>query len=529
MWNQFKGWIVKKKVSGVPEKPPEGVDNTGFENKDQAASSQDTHQPEDVIPQDIQVMRNNVHQSSTLPRGRSTSPEQVDGLDDNSSPETDDLKRTRRLSEGDTTAGFIKNVEYLRPEDFLFLGRSCYSAPDSVIEGSEPRRRLRRAEVGSSRTSLSVSNHDSGEAWKLPLNDFSSKKRGSDPDGKSLTKPLRKYYKAQDKLIDTYEGIELHIDGLHDILLNEKVRKKSNRLAKLSFFCNVILLVAKLTAAILSGSLSIISSLVDSVVDLASSVTIWATAKYAKRRDPYVYPQGRSKLEPVGIVILAVIMAVASVVLIIEALEKIIAYAQDPSSPAPIMDPVTISIACLTIVVKLVLFLLCRGLNHPAIRVLALDHRNDVFANSVAVICGYLGSVGFQNSTGKWEVVFVDPLGAIFISLYIVYNWIMVLKVQIKVLTGYTANPDFLSKITWTCVNHHREIKYVDTVRAFHFGNNFLVEVDIVLPEEMTLKEAHNIGEPLQQKIERFPEVERAFVHIDYEFEHHPGEEHKIV
>lgn len=42
-------------------------------------------------------------------------------------------------------------------------------------------------------------------------------------------------------------------------------------------------------------------------------------------------------------------MAVASVVLIIEALEKIIAYAQDPSSPAPIMDPVTISIACLTI------------------------------------------------------------------------------------------------------------------------------------------------------------------------------------
>lgn len=58
------------------------------------------------------------------------------------------------------------------------------------------------------------------------------------------------------------------------------------------FIFTQVLLAAKLTAAILSGSLAIISSLVDSVVDLASSVTIWATAKYARKRDPYVYPQG---------------------------------------------------------------------------------------------------------------------------------------------------------------------------------------------------------------------------------------------
>ena len=69
----------------------------------------------------------------------------------------------------------------------------------------------------------------------------------------------------------------------------------------------------------------------------------------------------------------------------------------------------------------------------------------------------------------------------------------------------------------------------IDTVRAFHFGNNFLVEVDIVLPEEMSLRESHDIGETLQLKIERLPEVERAFVHLDYECEHHPNSEHKQV
>ena len=44
----------------------------------------------------------------------------------------------------------------------------------------------------------------------------------------------------------------------------------------------------------------------------------------------------------------------------------------------------------------------------------------------------------------------------------------------------------------------------------------------------MTLKQAHDIGEPLQNKLERLDRVERAFVHIDYESEHDPKTEHKV-
>lgn len=107
--------------------------------------------------------------------------------------------------------------------------------------------------------------------------------------------------------------------------------------------------------------------------------------------------------------------------------------------------------------------------------------------------------------------------------------FIHVFSDQIKLLIGHTATAAFISKITWICVDHHKKIEKVDTVRAFHFGNNFLVEVDIVLPPEMTVKEAHDIAEPLQQKIERLANVERAFVHIDYEVTHSPKSEHKIV
>lgn len=49
-----------------------------------------------------------------------------------------------------------------------------------------------------------------------------------------------------------------------------------------------------------------------------------------------------------------------------------------------------------------------------------------------------------------------------------------------------------------------------------------MAEVDIVLPKEMSLKDAHDIGESLQTKLERVAEVERGFVHLDYEYEHSP-------
>ena len=37
----------------------------------------------------------------------------------------------------------------------------------------------------------------------------------------------------------------------------------------------------------------------------------------------------------------------------------------------------------------------------------------------------------------------------------------------------------------------------------------------------MTVEEAHNIAEPLEQKLEKLVEVERAFIHIDYETAEH--------
>ncbi|CAF4363525.1 unnamed protein product [Rotaria sp. Silwood2] len=123
---------------------------------------------------------------------------------------------------------------------------------------------------------------------------------------------------------------------------------------------------------------------------------------------------------------------------------------------------------------------------------LAEDNRNDVASNIVALVCGLIG--------------------------------------QVRHLTGITAEPSFLQRITHLVYNFRPDVvTKIDTVRAFHCGTKFFVEVDIGLPGTMPLAIAHEIGQQLQEQIEKLDDVERAFVHLDFEFTHLPYSEHKIV
>ncbi|XP_059176091.1 uncharacterized protein LOC131955826 [Physella acuta] len=431
----------------------------------------------------------------------------------NVTPLQDDSKR--RLSQGDIPLWLIKKEceeqeTNIDQEDFL-LGRAA-------------NRKVRLTEVAPSNSS--IRGRDDANNWKLPLEIFTSKK-GTGVKGQP--KRLRSYYKAQDELITAYEEIALDVEiDLHPTTITSSSMRVASLVSKITLFVNFCLLVAKAVASAFSGSISIISSLVDSCLDLFSGFIMWWATRAVKRRDPYMYPQGRTKLEPLAIIILAVVMALCSVQLIREAIEKLIGLS-DMSSSLPTVDAITFAIAGSTVGIKLVLWLVCRRIQSPIVQALAQDHRNDVLSNAVAIVFGYLGSQEFYSNVNMYGFCYLDPVGAMVICLYIIYNWWQTGSEQLKMLTGHTARPDFLSKLTWVCYNHHPLIQQIDTVRAFHFGSNFLVEVDIILPSEMPLKEAHDIGEALQNRLESLPEVERAFVHLDYEFTHNPHSEHKIV
>ncbi|KAK5979845.1 Cation diffusion facilitator family transporter [Trichostrongylus colubriformis] len=321
---------------------------------------------------------------------------------------------------------------------------------------------------------------------------------------------------------------DMSILAKHDAALDaaRESSKAASRLAHVTLIVNISLMLAKAVASYLSGSLSILSSLVDSCVDITSGLVISISTRMIKKRDPYLYPRGRTRLEPLSLIIISVVMGVASVQLIFGAFSRIAAAYQFHAygiGEEPMLDVslTSASIMVATVIVKFTLFSICQKYkSDPSIAVLAMDHRNDCLSNTVALACAWLGNL-------YWY--YLDPIGAILVSIYILYTWVSTGWDHLSKLSGKSAKPEFINRIIKVCIDHDPRISHLDTVYVYHFGTKFLVEVHIVLDENMPLKVAHDISESLQINIESLPEVERAFVHTDYEYDHQPQDEHKIV
>lgn len=370
-------------------------------------------------------------------------------------------------------------------------------------------------------------------------------------DRKNYSAAVRKYYRDQSSLLERYNEDREHLAPL-SLMKSRKSDLESDKekacdrervLENVSFACNFALLIGKIVALIYSDSLSILSSMIDSFVDNTSNVVIWVTSRAVRNRDPYHYPRGRTRLVPLGLIIISVIMGVASLRVIVKSVEAVIKDEVDPKffgkfnrsivkenengsyTATEVIKEVdwrVLGVMISTIVIKLVLGVTCyiAARFSPTITVLAQDHRNDCLSNTVAVACGMLGAEYWKH---------IDSIGAILISIYIAVSWLVTGHEQIAILTGHTAPPYFISRIIKVCVDHDEQILHVDAVTVYHFGTQFIVEVDIVLDEKMTVRRSHDISEPLQRKIEHLDDVERAFVHVDYQTKHTSSIEHKEV
>ncbi|CAA2980592.1 metal tolerance 4-like isoform X1 [Olea europaea subsp. europaea] len=286
---------------------------------------------------------------------------------------------------------------------------------------------------------------------------------------------------------------------------------------KISNWANVFLLAFKIYATVQSGSLAIAASTLDSLLDLMAGGILWFTHLSMKSINIYKYPIGKLRVQPVGIIIFAAVMATLGFQVLVQAVEQLIKA--EPVGKMTSNQLLWLYVIMLTAtVVKLVLWIYCRSSGNKIVRAYAKDHYFDVVTNVVGLIAAVLG-----NKFYWW----IDPSGAIILAFYTISNWSGTVLENAVSLVGQSAPPEVLQKLTYLVLRHSPQIKRVDTVRAYTFGVLYFVEVDIELPEDLQLKEAHAIGESLQIKIEKLSEVERAFVHLDYECDHKP--EHTIL
>lgn len=116
----------------------------------------------------------------------------------------------------------------------------------------------------------------------------------------------------------------------------------------------------------------------------------------------------------------------------------------------------------------------------------------------------------------------VDPMGAIILSVVISFLWLRTAFSEFMLLVGVVASVEMQQLITYVCVRHSPAIKQIDTVRVYHSGPRLIAEVDVVMDPDATLHDTHDVAEELQIKLESLPDIERAYVHVDYETTHKP-------
>ena len=79
-------------------------------------------------------------------------------------------------------------------------------------------------------------------------------------------------------------------------------------------------------------------------------------------------------------------------------------------------------------------------------------------------------------------------MGAIILSVLISILWLRTAYKEFMLLIGVSADTAMLRLITYISMTHSPAIIALDTVRAWHSGPRLIVEVDIVMDPEDTVK-----------------------------------------
>ncbi|KKF95012.1 Metal tolerance protein 4 [Ceratocystis platani] len=279
-----------------------------------------------------------------------------------------------------------------------------------------------------------------------------------------------------------------------------------------NFVANAILLAGKLIVVLSVPSMSVLASLVDALLDFLSTFIVWTTTRLVARSqsDNEQYPVGRRKLEPLGVLVFAIIMVMSFFQVGFESVNRLLG----PEHSILELGLPAILIMLCTIVIKGAVWLWYRMVKNSSVQALADDAITDVVFNTGSIL---FPIVGFY--ARLW---WLDALGGLLLSIYVVYNWSDTAMHHARNLTGFSADPDERNLLLYLTMRFATTIKQIQNLRAYHTGDKLAVEVDIVLPSHTPLKDSHDLSEVLTYFLESVPIVDRAYVHVDYLPYHQP-------
>jgi hypothetical protein len=180
---------------------------------------------------------------------------------------------------------------------------------------------------------------------------------------------------------DDWKGPRPEIPGMEDDSV-----ESGDRIVQVAIYvtlaANTILLVGKIVVMLLTNSLSVLASLVDAALDFLSTAIVWTTTRLIARQDPHMYPVGRRRLEPIGVLVFSVIIVTSFFQVAVESFSRL---TSGDRSVLELGLPAIVIMAS-TVFIKALCWLWCRLIKNSSVQALAQDAMTDVIFNIFSIV-----------------------------------------------------------------------------------------------------------------------------------------------
>ena len=265
----------------------------------------------------------------------------------------------------------------------------------------------------------------------------------------------------------------------------------------------IVLIAGKLTAWMMTGSLSVMASLVDSLMDLAASVINLVAVRWSLQPADEEHRYGHGKAESLAGLAQASFIAGSAFFLVVHAVERL-------RSPSPIHEAqsgVIMMIIALTITLALVIYqhYVIKKTNSTAIRADALHYATDILTNLGTIAALVLAGYG-------WPML--DPIIAILIACYIFYSACKIGYEAGQMLMDHELPLEIREQIMHIA-NAPSQVKGVHDIRTRQSGQTMMIQLHLELEDQVPLIRAHGIAKAVEKEILRsWPEAD-VIIHQD--------------
>ena len=250
------------------------------------------------------------------------------------------------------------------------------------------------------------------------------------------------------------------------------------------------LTIIKFAIGIASGSVAVLASAMDSILDMAVSIFNFFAISKSEQPANEKFNYGKGKIEALASVIEGTIISVSGMFLFYLAIDKYLS-----GEKSSMLDTSIIAMAISVVVtLALVIYLdyVAKKTDSMVVKADSLHYKTDVYTN-IAVLVSLFGVWFFQA-----EIIDVVIGGAI--SLFIIYSAFGLISEGVMILLDKALDKDQVIQIE-EILNNEKDLTSWHYLKTRQAGNDIFVDVHLVFNCLISLMEAHRIGDRVEIKI----------------------------